>query len=173
MRRTKQAQKKTSVSESTSGSKSVLAPEEPGERRGGDDRRDGARRGEGERRRSSIVQRLQVGFLLSYSRETGHDGSEKFDVSPQTRVILIGALEPEALRYEYRDKATGDKCDPRQALSNAIAKVWTNLPRDVDPEGTVIFKAVADEICKTYDAQMINRRAEERRQDPDRRNDSR
>jgi hypothetical protein len=150
-----------------------LSAKELRERRGGGDRREGTRRGERERRRSGIVQRLQVGFLLSYSRETGHDGFEKFDVTPQTRVVLIGALEPEALRYEYRDRATGDKCDPRQVLSNAIARVWDDLPRDVDPEGTVIFKAVAEHICKSYDASMIDRRTEERRQDSDRRDGSR
>jgi len=151
-----------------------LSATELRDRRAGDDRRgEDARRGKRERRQSSIVQRLQVGFLLSYSRETGQDGFDKFDVSPQTRVILVGALEPEALRYEYRDRKTGKKCDPRQVLSNAIAKVWGDLPRDIDPEGTLVFKAVAEEICKAHDARMIDRRHDERRQKPDRRDDTR
>jgi len=122
-----------------------------------DGRRNGA-----DRRHASVLQRMRIGLVLSYTRTTGKDGFEQWDLLLENPGDLHRAIEAEVRRYEYFDHA-GESIDPKKVLDEAVRFAWKKTWEGRTAPGTQILSQIAERICSRYQVRMIDRRTGGRR----------
>ena len=122
------------------------------------DRRSGA-----DRRRSSTRQRMQIGFLLGYSREAQRSGLNPIPTSVMQAERIKQVLLSEAEKYTYADPFNGQKLSPRSVLDRAVDGIWSVVGHEPNAEGGKIFRMLADDIHRATEVSMMDRRKRARR----------
>jgi hypothetical protein len=135
-----------------------LSPSEIGDRRA-----TGERRRRQERRRSGTRQRMQVGFLLSYCRESRHSGLNPIPTTRMQAERIKEVLLPEARKYAFADPFNGQELSPRSVLDRAVDGVWSVVGHEPNAEGGRVFRMLADDIHRVAEVTMVDRRKGERR----------
>ena len=123
------------------------------------------RRSNGDRRRGSAFDRLSAGLLLSYCRETGETGFERWDIALKEPRDLLEVLVGEARRYHFFDPVKGRALAPRDVLSRAVRLAWGNPWHGAAPQGAQVLGFIAEEICGRYEVTGLDRRQRDRRAD--------
>lgn len=123
----------------------------------GDPRTETGRRGKEDRRRSSVLQRMHVGFLLGYCRHTQR--SPVGGLPPYVREAgdLRGILREESRRYEYRDPETDEPQDPDVVLDEGVSAAWSSPEADGRNASDLLY-AIASFICTSREVRMTERR---------------
>jgi hypothetical protein len=147
-----------------------LSRSEIGERRTIADRRvTGERRGGRDRRQSGTRQRMQIGFLLSYCRESRHSGLNPIPTTRTHAERIKEVLLPEARKYAFADPFNGQELSPRSVLDRAVDGVWSVMGHEANAEGGRVFRMLADDIHRAAEVTMTDRRQGERRAGTERR----
>lgn len=128
------------------------------------DRRQAQPRRQGkDRRMTHALQRLSVGLLITYTRETGQDLSEATHLS----VADLDALRPTVLRelsrYVFHDRGQRIDVSPELVLDAALHQVRTSLIRHGATDAVQALRMVAAYIGEQYQVSMIERRERGRR----------
>lgn len=121
------------------------------------------RRIRNDRRRTDAATRVKMGFVLTYCRETGSDGSEMLTASEKTWSELKLVLAGEAQRYEYLDRSDGLPVDPMDALERGMLGAWRRIGEGAEQEVGALLRAVAEEVCARHHVRVLERRETERR----------
>ena len=117
------------------------------------DRREGI-----DRRRSRLSDRMRIGFLVGYCRETGCKPPGEPDLSTASLRRLEAAMLDEASRYEYFDPATQDRLAPDRVLEMTIPRVWRGAPIKAQRDISEFLRDVAEDVCDRCDVRRIDRR---------------
>jgi len=116
------------------------------------------RRGGIDRRRSSLSDRMRIGFLVGYCRETGCRPPGEPDLSTASLRRLETAMLDEASRYEYFDPTTHDRLEPDRVLELTIPRVWRGAPIEAQRDISEFLREVAEDVCGRCDVHRIDRR---------------
>jgi len=120
------------------------------------------RRDDIDRRRSRLTDRMRIGFLVGYCRETGCRPPDEPDLSTASLKRLETAMLDEASRYEYFDPATHDRLAPDRVLEMAIPRVWRGAPIEAQRDISEFLREVAEDVCGHCDVRRIDRRKSSR-----------
>ena len=125
------------------------------------------RRTQSDRRRSSVDMRLRVGLWYQYHRATRAGEFDPFPRSEYKRVILLEALMPEMLKYEFFNMETGGAVTAAEALTQATDFLWScpKVGCNAAGESMAVYavNAVAEFVCRTFKVETIDRRKDDRR----------
>ncbi|MEZ5403803.1 MAG: hypothetical protein R2729_29255 [Bryobacteraceae bacterium] len=118
-----------------------------------------------ERRLSPLPARLASGLWLQYHRATYCGRADPVSLDQASRMLVHDALIPEADRYLYRDRKSGEILPVSFALEAAIFAVWRSLgDGGADTVGAAtMVDAVAEALCSRFQVLVRDRRVGERR----------
>lgn len=135
-----------------------LSKKELANRRSGDDRRSGR-----DRRQASVQQRVSIGLLVTYTRETGKSVGQVRSLSPGDLEPLEKPLGAELRRYTFCDPRSNQEIEPSVVLAEALEAVRKRMSLKGPMDAVEALRTIAEHTCAAYDVRIVQRREGRRR----------
>ena len=123
-----------------------------------------------DRRSSTSLQRMRLGFWLAYSKTTGKGEFDELSDSLREKFKVVDALRDEAQAYKY-SKDADLECDPMDVLQRSTQIIWALMKQRGHFKAVYIIEGIAEEMHDQYHIEMRTRRHASRRESIDRRQD--
>jgi hypothetical protein len=141
------------------------------DRRNESTRRVSGPRRSADRRQSTLIQRMRLGFWRSYSQASGKGEFDELRDTLREKFKVIDLLKGEAHKYDYFD-ADNRACDPMEILEVSTHKAWSTLKGRGALKTVYLIEDIVEEINDAYRVEVSSkRRSRERRSAEERRKD--
>jgi hypothetical protein len=125
------------------------------------------RRHQQDRRHSPVDMRLRVGLWYQYHRATRAGEFDALPRNPYTRMKLLEALMPEAIKYEFVFRDNNLPLPASCALTNGVDFLWSKPEFGCNAAGEPVavytVSALAEYLVRTFKVTVIDRRKSDRR----------
>jgi hypothetical protein len=125
------------------------------------------RRGAVDRRAASVRQRLSMGLLVTYTRETGRSVAEATRLTARDLEALRQPLLRELSRYVYRCLRDRASVSVERVVETVLRYARGLLSEKSAMDAVELLRLLAAHVCGEYEVRMIERRERvRRREDP-------